>query len=194
MIKKRLALFISGAGSNALNIIDYFQNHSQIEVGFVLSNNENSPAIAASKSKSIDVFVCSNNEVLDGKYLIDLCQDHAIDYIILAGYLKLIPGEFIQRYSGRIINVHPSLLPKYGGKGMYGENVHNAVLAANETESGISIHLVNEKFDEGRLLAQFHCLLSNVDSLTTLKKKIAYLEHSYFPAVIEKTILSENYV
>ena len=194
MIKKRLALFISGAGSNALNIIDYFQNHSQIEVGFVLSNNENSPAIAASKSKSIDVFVCSNNEVLDGKYLIDLCQDQNIDFIILAGYLKLIPSDFIERYTDRIINVHPSLLPKYGGKGMYGEKVHSAVLGANEKESGISIHLVNEKFDEGRLLAQFHCLLSNEDSLATLKKKIAYLEHSYFPAVIEKTILSENYV
>lgn len=194
MIKTRLALFASGAGSNALNIIDHFKNNERIEVAFVLTNRIDAQVIEASKKKFIPTIVLDNIQVADGEFLSDLCKKEKIDFIILAGYLRLIPKKFIEYFPERIVNVHPALLPKFGGKGMYGENVHLAVLEKKETESGITIHFIDEHFDQGRIIAQFYCEIDSEETLTTLKKKIQVLEHSYFPLVIEKTILNLKHV
>lgn len=189
MTKIKLALFASGSGSNALNIINHFSNHSSVEIGCVLTNKNDSPVIEKSKVKGIEVLVFSNEEVSNGEFLLKVCLEKGIDFIILAGYLRKIPTELLKSYSGKIINLHPALLPKYGGKGMYGINVHKAVIEAKETETGITIHFVNEHFDEGRKIAQFHCALNEKDTVETVQAKVQKLEHAYFPIVIEKTIL-----
>lgn len=194
MGKTRIALFASGAGSNALNIIDHFSASADIEVGFVLTNKSDALVIEVSKKKSVPVLIVDNYQVADGDFLIQICKDEKIDFIILAGYLRLIPSKLIEFFPERIINVHPALLPKFGGKGMHGENVHRAVLENKEKETGISIHYINERFDEGRMIAQFYCNVDSEETLTTLKRKIQILEHSYFPIVIEKTILNLSHV
>jgi len=191
MEKKRLALFVSGTGSNAKNIITYFEKHEDIEVALVMTNKSDSPIIEYTLSKSINLVMCSNEQAMNADFLSTMCSAHSVTHVILAGYLKLIPADFIQRYSNCIINIHPSLLPNYGGKGMYGDYVHKAVLENKEEQSGITIHEVNEHFDEGRFLAQFHCKIDSNETLDSLKEKIHYLEHSYFPVVIEKTLLAK---
>ena len=194
MSKTRLALFASGNGSNALNIIDHFSGHPSVEIAFVLSNKIDAPIIASSKAKNVMAVYCTNDQVSDGEYLISLCKENAVNYIVLAGYLRLIPKELIHFFNDRIFNIHPSLLPKYGGHGMYGDFVHQAVINSQETESGISIHFIDECFDRGRMIAQFYCSVEQADTLESLKRKIQFLEHSYFPIVIEKTIISLSHV
>jgi phosphoribosylglycinamide formyltransferase-1 len=194
MKKLRLALFVSGTGSNALNIATYFSQHHAIEIGLFVSNNATSPALKAFEEMQIPCTVIDNNQAADGKFLIDLCTSHSIDYIVLAGYLRLIPASFINTYSDCIFNIHPALLPKFGGKGMYGNHVHAAVLEAGETESGITIHLVNEHFDEGRTLAQFHCIVEKHDSIESLRMKVQALEHSHYPEVIEQSLNKSTHV
>ena len=190
MTKIKLALFASGSGSNALNIIDHFSNHPSVEIGFILSNKSEAPIVEKAKLKGVKVLVFSNDEVADGNFLSQLCIENGIHYIVLAGYLRKIPAELLQNYSEKMINVHPALLPKFGGQGMYGNNVHKAVVEAREKETGITIHFVNEHFDEGRMIAQFHCVLNETDTVETVQAKVQNLEHAYFPFVIEKTIVS----
>ncbi len=189
MIKFKLALFASGLGSNALNIIDYFSSHSAIEIGFVLSNKKDAPIVEKAQKKGIEVLVYSNDEVADGLFLSKVCIEKGIDFIILAGYLRKIPSELLQNYTEKMLNVHPALLPKHGGKGMFGKHVHEAVLAAKEKESGITIHFVNEHFDEGKKIAQFYFSIDEKDTIESIQSKIHQLEQIYFPVVIEKTIL-----
>ncbi len=189
MTKIKLALFASGSGSNALNIIDHFSNHSSVEIGFVLTNKNDAPVIEKANVKGVEVLVFSNDEVADGEFLSKVCLEKGINFIILAGYLRKIPAELLHNYSEKMINVHPALLPKFGGQGMYGNNVHKAVIDAKETETGITIHYVNEHFDEGRKIAQFHCALNETDTVESVQAKVQRLEHAYFPFVIEKTIL-----
>ena len=193
MKKHRLGIFVSGTGSNAMNIIDHFAHNQTVEVGFVLTNNPSSPVIAACESKGVKTIVISNEQAAQGGHLCGICEKENINWIILAGYLRLIPAELVHAFNDRIFNIHPSLLPKFGGKGMYGDHVHKAVLASEERESGITIHLVNEEFDKGMILAQFRCRLSDGDDLLVLRSKIRALEHTYYPVIIEKTILSEEY-
>lgn len=193
MLKIRLAIFASGAGSNALNILRHFENNAHIEVAFLMTNRKESPLVLAAKTIATPILVFDNEHVSDGAFLMDICAEHKIDYVILAGYLRLIPKEFILNFKEKIINIHPSLLPNFGGKGMYGDNVHLAVLAAKAKNSGISIHFVDENFDEGRMLAQFYCAVEEEETLSSLKKKIQYLEHTYFPVVIEQTILNQTH-
>lgn len=193
MLKIRLAIFASGAGSNALNILRHFENNAHIEVAFLMTNRKESPLVLAAKTIATPILVFDNEHVSDGEFLMDICAEHKIDYVILAGYLRLIPKEFILNFKEKIINIHPSLLPDFGGKGMYGDNVHLAVLAAKAKNSGISIHFVDENFDEGRMLAQFYCAVEEEETLSSLKKKIQYLEHTYFPVVIEQTILNQTH-
>ncbi len=189
MGKLKLALFASGSGSNALKIMDHFASHHSIEVGFVLSNKKDAPIVEKASLKGVKVIVLTNEEVSDGTLLTEICQENNIDFIILAGYLRKIPLDLLANYSDKIINIHPALLPKYGGKGMYGHHVHEAVLKNNESETGITIHYVNENFDEGRMIAQFHCPVVESDDLASIQYKIQYLEHSYFSFVIEKTLI-----
>ncbi|MGC6433697.1 MAG: phosphoribosylglycinamide formyltransferase [Crocinitomicaceae bacterium] len=189
MTKIKLALFASGTGSNVIRFIEYFKNHPSIEVSFVLTNKNDAPVIEKVKAISnIPVLIFNNNIVADGEKLKDICSVQNIDYIILAGYLRKIPESFTKAFPNKIINVHPSLLPKFGGKGMYGKYVHEAVLANQEVESGISIHFVNEEFDEGKIIAQHKCTLKTTEDLSSLQQKIQLLEHQFFPLEVEKVI------
>ena len=188
MKKIKLAIFASGSGSNAKNIINYFYNHPTIEVSFILSNKSDAPIVSWSKENNLKVIVLSNEEVNNGELLIQHCIENDIHTIVLAGYLRKIPADFIRHYNEKIINIHPSLLPKFGGKGMYGVYVHEAVKAANENQTGITIHYINENFDEGRFLAQFYCPISPEDSVEMIQAKVHDLEHNYFPIVIENSI------
>ncbi len=188
MIKKRIAIFASGSGSNALNLINFFANHSAIEVGLILSNKKDAPVVDSCEKLGLDVFVLNNAEVSEGQRLISICQNQGIDYIVLAGYLRKIPDELIAEYPHQIINIHPSLLPKFGGAGMFGRHVHEMVVSMGEKESGISIHLVNSYYDGGQMLAQFYTPISPEDSAAIVEKKVRKLEIQYFPLVVEQYI------
>lgn len=190
MQKKRIAIFASGKGSNALNIIDHFKDHSKIEVTVVITNRNEAPVVPAAKAKGVNVVCLSNETAADASVLIAVCSDYSVDYIVLAGYLRKIPTAFISAFGEKIINIHPALLPKHGGKGMYGDFVHEAVIKNSESETGITIHFVNEHFDEGRIIAQFYCPVFNTDSLENLRERVQRLEKQYFPFVIEQTLLS----
>lgn len=189
MKKMKLAIFASGNGSNAKNIIQHFNAHGSIEVAFVLSNKADAPIIQWCIENNVKTYCFSNEEVSNSELLINICNDEQIDRIILAGYLRKIPADFTQSFENKIINIHPALLPKFGGQGMYGINVHKAVKSANEAETGITIHYVNENFDEGRYIAQFYCEVKPSDTVEEIQQKIQKLEHKYFPIVIEKTLI-----
>jgi len=192
MSKSRIALFASGQGSNAVNIISYFKDHADIEVAFVLSNKSDAVVLAKAESMGTPVLFFDNAKVEDGDFISDVCFNQGIDYIVLAGYLRKIPAALIRHYPDRIFNIHPALLPKFGGPGMYGKYVHEAVLAGKETETGISIHYVDEEFDSGRIIAQFRCQVATTDTIEEVVRKVHQLEQAYFPVVIEKTILNHT--
>lgn len=191
MQKKRIAIFASGTGSNAVNLIRTFEKDQQLEVAFVLSNNANARVLNSAKALGVKNVYFSNDDVANGSFITNFCKKENIDWIVLAGYLRLIPIELIQAFNHRIINLHPSLLPKYGGKGMYGQFVHKAVIENKESESGITIHFVNEAFDEGEIIAQFHCPIDANDDIQAVESKIRYLEQTYLPAVVRGTILTQ---
>lgn len=189
MEKQRVAIFASGAGSNALNLIAYFEQHAHIEIAFVLSNKANAGIVASASALGVPTFVCTNDEAARAEYLQELCSEERIDWIVLAGYLRLIPAAFIETFERKMINLHPSLLPHYGGKGMHGRNVHIAVLAAQEKHTGITVHFVNAEFDKGEIIAQFHTPIQAGASIEDVEASIRYLEHSYLPVVVEHTII-----
>jgi phosphoribosylglycinamide formyltransferase-1 len=184
----KIALFASGTGSNAEKIIQYFAQTTLVEVVFVLSNKVNAPIVSSAKALGVSVIVCTNTEIEDPSFLVHLCKDHDIKYIILAGFLRKIPDTLIVAYPEKIINIHPSLLPKYGGAGMYGRNVHAAVYAAKEKETGISIHYVSEEFDSGRIIAQYSVAIKAEDTIDTIQEKVHHLEHQHFAPTIEREI------
>ena len=173
-----------------MNIINHFSANPEIEVAFILSNKQDAPILERAKSAGLKTHFFDNQQTADGNFLSSICKEEKIDFIILAGYLRLIPADLIENYPNKIINIHPALLPKFGGKGMYGSNVHQAVLEAKEKTTGISIHFVNSKFDEGRMIAQFTCEVFPSDTLENIETKIHLLEQNYYPFVIEKTILN----
>lgn len=189
MMKFRLAIFASGTGSNAARLIDYFTGHPNFEVSFVLTNKPQAPVVNKTVQRGIKLISCTNQEIDQSFYLVDLCKNEKVDYIILAGFLRKIPADFIRYFDKHIINVHPSLLPKFGGSGMFGLNVHIAVKEAGETESGITIHYVSEHFDEGQRIAQFFTPIYSTDTIEQIQVKIQQLEQIYFPIVIEQEIL-----
>ena len=184
-----IALFASGTGSNVYNIIQYFKAHDLINVVAVLSNKENAGALDHAKNENISTLTFSREEFISSIKVEEFLADTKVDLVILAGFLLRVPETLLDLYPNKIINVHPSLLPNYGGKGMYGMHVHKAVIAAQEKTSGITIHLVNEKYDDGAAIAQFECPLSESDSAQGLAQKISVLEKSYFPKTIEEYIL-----
>ncbi len=188
MIKKRLAIFASGSGTNAINLVNYFANHSFVEIGILICNKKEAPVVKACENLGLDIYVLDNEKAGQGSVLTSICQNQGIDFIVLAGYLRKIPEDFISEYPDQIINLHPSLLPKYGGEGMYGTKVHEAVKSAGERNTGISIHLVNAKYDDGEMLAQFYCVISESDTVEDISKKVQQLEHTYFPIVVENYI------
>jgi phosphoribosylglycinamide formyltransferase-1 len=190
MQKTRLGVFASGNGSNAVSLITYFSKHPRIEIGCVVCNRPDAPVVNRVKELGIQCVVIDNEQAKDAQFLVDLCNNEELDVIVLAGYLRQIPAKFIAHYTNKIINIHPSLLPKYGGAGMYGDHVHRAVLMNNESTSGITIHLVNEEYDEGRILAQFTQAIPDGMTLEQLKASIHKLERVYFPIVVEQTLLN----
>ncbi|GAO42194.1 phosphoribosylglycinamide formyltransferase [Flavihumibacter petaseus NBRC 106054] len=186
----RVAIFASGAGSNARKIIEYFQGHPQIIIALVVCNKPGAGVLNIAADFSIPVLTIEKERFFRGDaYLPDL-QKAGIGFIVLAGFLWKIPSALITAYSGHMLNIHPALLPKYGGKGMYGNFVHEAVIAAGEKESGITIHLVDGEYDHGGTLFQATCEVVPDDTPATLARRIHELEHLHFAPVIEKTILS----
>lgn len=187
----KMAVFASGNGSNAINLYRYFKRHDHIQVSKIYINNPGAGVIARAIEYDIPYHIFTRKEMNNGMLLEKLEYD-GIDVIILAGFLWKIPIDLISAYHGRIWNIHPSLLPKFGGKGMYGMKVHEAVIAAGEKESGITIHEVNEVYDAGAVVFQEKILLDTAETPETLAHRIHLLEHRYFPEVIEKEILRKN--
>ena len=185
---KRLAIFASGSGSNAENICNYFKSTSDIEVGLICTNKPDAFIVKRAEKLNIPVYIFAKHELNNFVDLHKKLQSIGVDIVILAGFLLKLPAIMVDSYPNRIINIHPSLLPKYGGKGMYGSNIHKSVIENKETESGISIHFVNQNYDEGKIILQEKCSVSNNETIETLTKKIHKLEHNFFPAAIKKTL------
>lgn len=186
----KIAVFASGAGSNAQNIADYFKNSKDVVVDCVLSNNPNAFVLERFKSTDIETFVFDRNEFNHTKNILELLKRRNVDFIVLAGFLWLVPDYLTKEFKKKIINIHPALLPKYGGKGMYGMNVHKAVVEAGEPESGITIHYVNERYDEGDIIFQTSCKIEPGDTAEIVAQKVHELEYKHFPRIIEQILLS----
>jgi formyltetrahydrofolate-dependent phosphoribosylglycinamide formyltransferase len=185
----KIALFASGAGSNAAKIIAHLKNHSSIQVALVVCNKPDAGVIQVAASHNVPVLMIEKERFFRGNaYVDEIKYRSGIDFIVLAGFLWKVPLALIEAYPNRIINIHPALLPNYGGKGMYGMHVHEAVIAAGEKESGITIHYVNERFDEGEHIFQARCAITAEDTPETLAQKIHELEHRYFPEVVEEVV------
>ena len=189
MTKFRIAIFASGTGTNAEEIFKYFQDHLSIEVVLLLSNNRNAYALERARKRNVATITFTKQEFYDTQYVLSQLQQHGITHLVLAGFMWLIPQHLIKEFSGRIINIHPALLPKFGGKGMYGMKVHESVKAMGETETGITIHDVNEKYDDGKILFQAKCVVDTNDTPEQIANKVHELEYRYFPKVVEKWII-----
>ncbi len=187
----KIAVFASGNGSNAANLCKYFDNHPTISINQIYCNNPEAGILVKSKSLNKECILFNKQDWISGEVTKMLKNSHT-DFIVLAGFLWLVPMDIIRAFPNRIINIHPALLPKYGGKGMYGMKVHEKVISDKQDESGISIHLVNEEYDKGKIIFQPIIKLTQQDTPLTLAAKIHDLEYQYFPATIEKYILSEN--
>lgn len=187
---KRIAIFASGSGSNAENISTYFATHPEIRVELVITNRKQAFVLQRMARLGVEARYVPQEDFENGQ-LLETLRKKRIDLIVLAGFLKLIPVSLIEAYPKRIINIHPALLPKYGGHGMYGKYVHEAVVLAGEKTTGITIHFIDDKFDEGEIIAQFTTELDEDDTPETVASKIHELEMKYFPSVIEK-ICEEN--
>ena len=184
---KRIALLASGSGSNAENIVQYFLNNKEIEFPLVLSNKKEAYIHERAKKMNIPSFAINKSGFENGEAL-HLLKENRIDFIVLAGFLLKVPENILNAYPNKIINIHPALLPKYGGKGMYGSHVHEAVVANKEVESGITIHYVNENYDEGQIIFQAKCPVLPNDSADDVAEKVHALEYKHFPEVIERVI------
>ncbi|NOX48208.1 MAG: phosphoribosylglycinamide formyltransferase [Chlorobi bacterium] len=186
----RLAIFASGSGTNAQQIIEHFKNSSIVGINRIYCNRKDAFVITRAQKSSIPFTVFTREDFYRSQKIIDELQGEKTDYIILAGFLWLIPLGILQKFPNKIINIHPALLPKYGGKGMFGSHVHEAVIRNQEKESGISIHFVNEKYDDGKIIFQAKCKIEEGETPETLAAKIHKLEHAHFPKIIEKTVLA----
>lgn len=183
---KKIALFVSGSGTNAQNIIRYFSGNEQINVDSLWSNKAEAYALVRAAALGVDTIVFNRKQFYETGEVVEKLKNRDIDLIVLAGFLWLVPDNLIESF--QIINIHPALLPKYGGKGMYGMKVHQAVVDNRDTESGISIHFVNQKYDEGELIFQAKCQVLPSDMPEDVAKKVHELEYQYFPVVIEQLL------
>ena len=190
--KTKIAIFASGKGSNADNIISYFKLNHIAGVALIVSDNAAAGVLEIAKKNSIPVMVLSKEDRLNYTSCIEYLHKNDIDFIVLAGYLKKIPGTLISQFPNKIINIHPALLPKYGGKGMYGAKVHQAVIENNEKESGITIHFVDEIYDHGKIIFQEKCEIDTGESIESLATKVHNLEYEHFPRIIAEVIQKQN--
>lgn len=186
---KHIAIFATGGGSNAQKIIEHFENHDAVKVSLIISNKKSAGVLERAAVKNIPTLIINREEFYQTENIIQKLDTFQIDFIVLAGFLWLMPTYIVKLYAKRVVNIHPALLPKYGGKGMYGMNVHQAVHAAQETESGMTIHYVDEHYDEGAIIFQAKCTLQSTDSPDDIAKKVLQLEHQHYPQVIESLIL-----
>ncbi len=184
----KLAIFASGAGSNAQKIIDHFKNNPVINISLIVCNKPDAGVIRLAANENIPVLLIEKEKFFRGDAYIPELKQAGIDFIVLAGFLWKVPDALIAAYPDKIINIHPALLPKYGGKGMYGMNVHQAVINNKETESGITIHYVNQYYDEGKIIFQASCPVAETDTPESLASKIHQLEYQHFPIVIENLL------
>mgnify|MGYP001483837715 CR=1 FL=1 len=181
----RIAVLASGSGSNAERLVRHFRHSALAEVVLIGCDRPEAGVLQRAWDLGVPTYVFNGASLRDGSVLDEL-RDQRVDLLVLAGFLRLLPEALVRHFNGRAINIHPSLLPKHGGKGMYGDRVHEAVLAAGEQESGITVHLVNERFDEGRVLHQERCPVLPGDTVRSLAQRIHALEHEHFPVVVEQ--------
>ncbi len=185
---KRIAIFASGNGTNAERIMEYFLDNKDVYIELVLTNNPNAGVLQRARKFDVETMVFKRDDIYKSDKVIDALIKKDIDFVILAGFLWLIPSSIIKKFPNRIINIHPALLPKYGGKGMFGQYVHEAVINQKEKQSGITIHYVNEHYDEGNIIFQVSCEISDDDTADSLASKIHELEYEHFPVVIKKLL------
>jgi phosphoribosylglycinamide formyltransferase-1 len=184
----RIAILASGSGSNAENILNYFMDNQGVKIVLFATENPKAFVIERAKKLGVNYEVFSMGAFRNGDF-INVLSSYKVDFIVLAGFLKLVPEYLINAYPNKIVNIHPALLPKYGGKGMYGNKVHEAVIANNEAESGITIHYVNNNYDEGGIIFQAKCSIDKNDTPETLAQKVHKLEYEHYPKVIESILL-----
>lgn len=189
MTQIKLSIFASGGGSNAQKFFEHFQDHPKVKIVSVFTNNQSAGVIDRAEKFNIPVSVYNRTYWQSGQRIIDLLEADQVDFIVLAGFMLLIPEALVQKYSDRIFNIHPALLPKYGGQGMFGMNVHRAVKAAAEKESGLTIHYVNEEYDKGKIIFQDKCQIDPSDSAEDIAAKVLKLEHKNYAKVVEQEVL-----
>jgi len=186
---KNIAIFASGAGSNAENLIKYFSTKNSGKVVLVLSNKPHAPVLERAAKLGVESTIFDRDEFYTSGKVLKMLTERDVDFVVLAGFLWFIPGYLTRAFDGCIVNIHPALLPAYGGKGMYGDRVHSAVLQAGEKESGITIHYVNEIYDSGDIIFQARCPVLPGDDIHSLAARVHELEYRYFPRVVEEVIL-----
>ena len=187
-MRKNIAVLASGSGTNAENIIRYFREKSSACVALVLTNRQNAFVLERSRGLEVPCFYFPKSDWENGEAILSVLREHDIDFVVLAGFLARVPDLILHAYPNKIINIHPSLLPKFGGKGMYGNRVHEAVVAAGEKESGITIHYINENFDEGKIIRQYKCPIWPGETAEQVAEKVHALEYEYYPQVIAELI------
>lgn len=187
---KRIAVFASGTGTNARVLIEYFELHHSAQVTLVVSNRADAGVLEIARDHGVETMVVDRETFFSPRSIAEELKMRGIDFIVLAGFLWLVPTALIAAFPDRIINIHPALLPKFGGKGMYGKKVHGAVIEAGEKQSGITVHFVNERFDEGQHVAQFTCPVLPNDTPELLAARVQQLEHKHYPEVVEQLVLS----
>jgi len=192
MKKINIAIFVSGGGTNCENLIRYFADSESVSCALVVSNKADALALERARRLSVPTAVAPKAQLNDPEVMLPLLRDYHIDFIVLAGFLPLVPDFLIDAFPRRIVNLHPALLPKYGGKGMWGHHVHEAVKAAGETETGMTVHWVTPVCDGGEIIAQYRCALSPADSVDDIADKEHQLEMQYFPKVVEQ-VLKETF-
>ncbi len=183
-----IAIFASGAGSNAQNIFNQFKAEPNAHIALIVSNKEDAGVLAFAEEHEIPYAITGNEELVDEETMMAILGYHNINFIVLAGFLLLVPKYLIKAYPNKIINIHPALLPAHGGKGMYGNKVHEAVKAAGDTETGITIHYVNEQFDEGEIILQTKCPVLETDTVEDIRAKVQALEHEHYPKVLKSLL------
>jgi phosphoribosylglycinamide formyltransferase-1 len=185
---QKIAILASGAGSNAQRIMEHFQGSGTVRVDLVACNKAGAGVLDIAEEAGIDILMLERERFLNGDAYLPVFRDRDIRLIVLAGFLWKVPGPLVQAYPGRIVNIHPALLPRFGGKGMYGRHVHEAVLASGEKESGITIHYVDDQYDHGSIIFQAHVAVTPGETADSLAQKVHALEHQHYPAVVERLL------
>lgn len=190
---KRLAILASGSGSNAENIVKHFSHSTDVEVVAIITNKPDAYVLTRAEYLKIPSYTFTRTDFTEGDKVITLLDELKVDWVILAGFLVLLPEKMINKYNDRIVNIHPSLLPEFGGKGMYGDRVHKAVVEARKTETGITIHKIDAQYDRGTIVFQAKCAIKPLDNAEKVAQKVHALEYKFFPQIIENLVLDKPF-